>query len=155
MPVNFIHLKVHTEYSLTNGLVRIKPLIAQSVSGNMPAVAITDQSNLCALVKFYKSTRGAGIKPIVGVDIWLENETEPASPHRMTLLAKNDLGYRNMTVLISKAEGRNISINVSLSGCQCALRRRNLLGLGLGSAGSSRLASFGNNFSERCGSTSL
>lgn len=110
MSVNFIHLKVHTEYSLTNGLVRIKPLIAKSLSENIPAIAITDQSNLCALVKFYKSTRGAGIKPIIGVDIWLENESESNNPHRMTLLAKNDLGYRNMTVLVSRAftEGQSL-----------------------------------------------
>ena len=103
MSVKFIHLKVHTEYSLTNGLVRIKPLIAKSVAENMPAVAITDQSNFCALVKFYKATRGAGIKPIIGVDIWLENDAEPSNPHRMTLLAKNDLGYRTITILISRA----------------------------------------------------
>lgn len=103
MPVKFIHLKVHSEYSLTNGLVRIKPLIAKILSENMPAVAITDQSNLCALVKFYKATRGAGIKPIIGVDIWLENDAEPNNPHRMTLLAKNEVGYRNITVLVSRA----------------------------------------------------
>ncbi|MFT6031111.1 MAG: DNA polymerase-3 subunit alpha, partial [Oleiphilaceae bacterium] len=103
MSVKFIHLKVHTEYSLTNGLVRIKPLIATTLAENMPAVAITDQSNFCALVKFYKATRGAGIKPIIGVDIWLENDAEPSNPHRMTLLAKSDLGYRNITVLVSRA----------------------------------------------------
>ena len=110
MSVKFIHLKVHTEYSLTNGLVRIKPLIAKSLSENIPAIAITDQSNLCALVKFYKSTRGAGIKPIIGVDIWLENEAEPDNPYRMTLLAKNDMGYRNITVLVSRAftEGQSL-----------------------------------------------
>ena len=69
MSAKFVHLKVHTEYSLTNGLVRIKPLIAKVLENQMPAVAITDQSNLCALVKFYKATRGGGIKPIIGVDI--------------------------------------------------------------------------------------
>ncbi len=110
MPARFIHLKVHTEYSLTNGLVRIKPLISKVLENRMPAVAITDQSNLCALVKFYKATRGAGIKPIVGVDIWLENEAEPANPYRMTLLAKNDTGYRQITVLVSRAftEGQSM-----------------------------------------------
>lgn len=103
MSAKFVHLKVHTEYSLTNGLVRIKPLIAKVLENQMPAVAITDQSNLCALVKFYKATRGGGVKPIIGVDIWLENEAEPENPHRMTLLARNDSGYRNMTVLVSRA----------------------------------------------------
>jgi len=103
MPAKFIHLKVHTEFSLTNGLVKIKPLVKQMLDGQMPAVAITDQSNLCALVKFYKTMRGSGIKPIVGVDIWLENESEPANPSRFTLLAKNNAGYLNITELVSKA----------------------------------------------------
>ncbi|WP_156490262.1 PHP domain-containing protein, partial [Oleiphilus sp. HI0086] len=102
MPAKFVHLKLHTEFSLTNGLVRIKPLIKQLVDEEFPAVAITDQSNLCALVKFYKSTRGSGIKPIAGVDIWLENESEPDNPSRLTLLAKTDKGYLNMTELVSK-----------------------------------------------------
>jgi DNA polymerase-3 subunit alpha len=110
MSVNFVHLRVHTEFSLTNGLVRIKPLVKQAIDETMPALAITDQSNLCALVKFYKSMRGAGIKPIVGVDIWLENELDPDNPSRLTLLAKNNAGYLNMTELISKGftEGQNL-----------------------------------------------
>ncbi len=106
----FVHLKVHTEYSLINGLTRIKPLVKQLCAENMPAVAITDQSNLCALVKFYKATRGAGIKPISGVDIWLENPDEDDRPFRLTLLARNSVGYRNMTELVSRAytEGQRL-----------------------------------------------
>jgi len=102
MPAKFIHLKVHTEFSLTNGLAKIKPLVKQMLEEQMPAVAITDQSNLCALVKFYRAMRGSGIKPIIGVDIWLENEAEPANPSRLTLLAKNNAGYLNITELVSK-----------------------------------------------------
>jgi len=110
MPAKFVHLRVHTEFSLTNGLIRIKPLVKQAVNDQIPAIAITDQSNLCALVKFYKATRGSGIKPIAGVDIWLENEAEPGNPHRLTLLAKNNTGYLNMTELVSKGftEGQGL-----------------------------------------------
>ncbi|MFT7374395.1 MAG: DNA polymerase-3 subunit alpha, partial [Oleiphilaceae bacterium] len=70
MPAKFIHLRVHTEFSLSKGLIRIKPLVKKLVADQIPAIAITDQSNLCAAVKFYKAVRGSGIKPIIGVDIW-------------------------------------------------------------------------------------
>lgn len=103
MPADFVHLKVHSEFSLVNGLVRIKPLASALKTLDMPAVALTDQSNLCALVKLYKTLRGEGIKPIVGACIWLENPDEPQHPSVMTLLARNAQGYRNLTELISKA----------------------------------------------------
>lgn len=62
MPASFVHLRLHTEYSLVDGLVRIKPLVKTLVGMNMPAVAVTDQNNMCSLVKFYKASMGAGIK---------------------------------------------------------------------------------------------
>ena len=64
MPASFVHLRLHTEYSLVDGLVRVKPLVKTLAGMNMPAVAVTDQNNLCSLVKFYKAAMGAGIKPI-------------------------------------------------------------------------------------------
>lgn len=103
MSAHFVHLRVHSEFSLSNGLIRIKPLAKALAQDQMPAVALTDQSNLCALVKYYKAMRGAGVKPIVAVDIWLENLDEPDQPSRMSLLAKSDQGYRNMTELVSQA----------------------------------------------------
>jgi len=114
MPANFVHLKVHSEFSLVNGLVRIKPLASTLGDLSMPAMALTDQSNLCALVKFYKAMRGAGIKPIVGSCVWIENPDDADQPFRMTLLAKNAEGYRNLTELISlgytqgQAQGRPV-----------------------------------------------
>ncbi|HKJ77124.1 MAG TPA: DNA polymerase III subunit alpha, partial [Gammaproteobacteria bacterium] len=69
----------------------------------MPAVAVTDQNNLFALVRFYKKAQGAGIKPIVGVDIWVHNEEDPNQPTRLLLLCKDETGYRNLTRLISRA----------------------------------------------------
>ena len=68
MTVSFVHLRVRTEYSLVDGAVRIKPLVARARELGMPAVGITDQSNLFGLVKFYKAARSEGIKPIAGVD---------------------------------------------------------------------------------------
>ncbi|WP_028304725.1 DNA polymerase III subunit alpha [Oceanospirillum maris] len=114
MTPSFIHLRVHTEYSLVDGLVRIKKLPEKLEQLQMPAIAITDESNMFALVKFYKAMQGAGIKPISGADVWLENIIDPSKPYRMTLLAMNNTGYRNMTELVSRGylegqhQGRNI-----------------------------------------------
>ena len=71
MTASFVHLRLHTEYSLVDGLVRVKPLIKAVAGAGMPAVAVTDMSNMCSLVKFYKAAMGAGIKPICGADLWL------------------------------------------------------------------------------------
>ncbi|MDO6804850.1 PHP domain-containing protein, partial [Wenyingzhuangia sp. 1_MG-2023] len=72
-PAAFVHLRVHSEYSLYDSTVRVKKLIGATVAADMPAVALTDQSNMYALVKFYKGCLGQGIKPILGADLWLEN----------------------------------------------------------------------------------
>ena len=102
MSAKFVHLKVHSEFSLVNGLVRIKPLASALKEQGAPAVALSDQSNLCALVKFYKAMRGAGVKPLVAASVWVENPDQPAKPSKLLLLARNDKGYRNLTELISK-----------------------------------------------------
>ncbi|MFA5631532.1 MAG: DNA polymerase III subunit alpha [Porticoccaceae bacterium] len=98
----FIHLRVHTEYSLVDGIVRIKPLIKALKGMAMPAVAITDVCNLFALVKFYKAAQSVGIKPICGSDLQIINGSGDGQ-HTMTLLAQNGSGYHNLTCLISKA----------------------------------------------------
>ena len=103
MKPNFIHLHLHTEYSIVDGIVCVEPLIEAAVQARMPAVAITDQCNLFGMVKFYQAAIAAGIKPIIGVDIWLQNEQNPKQPFRLVLLCQNQLGYRNITRLISKA----------------------------------------------------
>ncbi|KFX69964.1 DNA polymerase III subunit alpha [Pseudomonas taeanensis MS-3] len=102
MTASFVHLRLHTEYSLVDGLVRVKPLIKAVAGAGMPAVAVTDQSNMCSLVKFYKSAMGGGIKPICGADIWMASDAEDGPLSRMTLLAMNTLGYRNLTELVSR-----------------------------------------------------
>ena len=102
MPASFVHLRLHTEYSLVDGLVRIKPLVKALTAMNMPAVAVTDQNNMCSLVKFYKNAMGAGIKPICGADLWLANKDPDAPLSRLSLLVMNAQGYRNLTELISR-----------------------------------------------------
>jgi DNA polymerase-3 subunit alpha len=74
MTAPFVHLRLHTEYSLVDGLIRIKSLVKQVAAAGMPAVAVTDMSNLFALIKFYKAALSAGIKPIVGVDAWVRRQ---------------------------------------------------------------------------------
>ncbi|MFN7097240.1 MAG: DNA polymerase III subunit alpha, partial [Gammaproteobacteria bacterium] len=103
MKAKFIHLRVHSEYSLVDGLVRIDDLVKSVVEAEMPAVAITDQANMFAVVKFYKAAEAAGIKAIIGADIWLENPLNPMQPFNLLLLCQNNQGYRNLTTLISRA----------------------------------------------------
>ena len=102
MSATFVHLRLHTEFSLVDGLVRVKPLVKAVAAAGMPAVAVTDQSNMCSLVKFYKTAMGAGLKPICGADIWLASRDEDGPLSRLTLLAMNARGYRNLTELISR-----------------------------------------------------
>jgi DNA polymerase-3 subunit alpha len=102
MNPSFVHLRIHSEFSLVDGIVKIKPLVKKLVDYQMPAAAITEQSNLFSLVKFYKAAQGAGIKPLIGADVWIYNPEEPASPFRMTLLARNKSGYVTLTELISQ-----------------------------------------------------
>ncbi|MFG6138408.1 DNA polymerase III subunit alpha [Halomonas sp. B23F22_10] len=102
MTAPFVHLRVHSEFSLVDGLVRLKPLIKAAGSQGVPALALTDEANLFALVKFYGGAQGAGLKPIIGGDFWLANPHDEAHPYRLTLLAMNDVGYRNLTELISR-----------------------------------------------------
>ncbi|WP_198264072.1 DNA polymerase III subunit alpha [sulfur-oxidizing endosymbiont of Gigantopelta aegis] len=101
MSKQFIHLNLHTEFSLVDGIVRLKPLIKAIQKAEMPAIAITDQSNLYALVKIYQACLGAGIKPILGADLWLQNKEELGKPFRLLVLCKNNDGYLNLKKLIS------------------------------------------------------
>ena len=103
MQPKFVHLRLHTEFSLIDGIVRIKPLIKRLSEMHSAAVAVTDHANLFGLVKFYKAALGQGIKPIIGADVLVFNPEEPVSPHRLTLLVKNRLGHIALMELLSKA----------------------------------------------------
>jgi len=101
--MQFVHLRCHTEFSLEDGLLRIPQLVEKVAADGMPALAITDQSNLFAMVKFYQAALSVGIKPIIGCDLWIENMQQKEQPLKAILLCQNNQGYRNLTELISKS----------------------------------------------------
>ena len=105
MSTQFIHLRNHSEFSLVDGLLGIKPMVNRIRDLEMPAVALSDKNNFYGLVKFQKIAHNAGIKPIFGSDlIWFFDQDEALeSPFVITLLAQNQLGYKNLLKLISKA----------------------------------------------------
>ena len=99
----FVHLKVHSDFSMINGLAKVKPLVKNAVADNMVAMALTDFSNFCGLVKFYGEALSSGLKPIIGADILVRAIPETEELNELTLLAKNNTGYHNITMLLSKA----------------------------------------------------
>ena len=99
----FIHLHVHSEYSLYDSIVRVKPLVESARANGMPAVALTDVANLFAVVKFYRAAESAGIKPIVGSDVWIENPEDHNKPFRLVMLCQDIEGYRNLSRLLTRA----------------------------------------------------
>ncbi|MEZ8133702.1 MAG: DNA polymerase-3 subunit alpha [Porticoccaceae bacterium] len=112
MSAKFVHLRLHSEYSLVDGLVRIKPLAAKVASLDMPAVALTDFNNFFGLVKFYKAAQGAGVKPILGAEVLVLDESGEGALTQLVLLIMDNVGYKNLTCLISKAyqEGQRQSV---------------------------------------------
>jgi DNA polymerase-3 subunit alpha len=103
MTAGFVHLRLHTEYSLVDSVVRVAELVDAVAAAEMPAVALTDQNNLFAMVKLYRAALERGIKPIVGVDLLVREAGERAQPSRLTLLCQSESGYRNVTRLLSRA----------------------------------------------------
>jgi DNA polymerase-3 subunit alpha len=103
MTASFVHLHVHTDYSLVDSCIRVKELVRAVAAAGMPAVAVTDQSNLFAMVKFYRAAEQAGVKPIIGADLWLHNDAEPGRPTRLLLLCRDRHGYLNLTRLVSRS----------------------------------------------------
>lgn len=96
----FVHLRVHTQFSLIDSLISVKQLIKACESQHMPAVAITDHMNFFGLVKFYKAATGAGVKPITGCDVVIRDDEGEET--LATLLAMNNEGYKNITEIISQ-----------------------------------------------------
>ena len=99
----FVHLRLHTEYSLIDGLTRIKPLMQAVSKKGMNAVAVTDFCNLFAVVKVYQSAISSGVKPIFGADFICHDPLKPDNTCMLTLLCQNQTGYKNLTRLVSKA----------------------------------------------------
>jgi DNA polymerase-3 subunit alpha len=103
MAPTFIHLRVHSEYSIVDGIVRIDEAVKAAAGDGMPALALTDLSNVFGLVKFYKEARGAGLKPILGADIWVANDADRDKPHRLLLLCQNRAGYLKLCEILTRA----------------------------------------------------
>lgn len=99
---DFVHLRLHSEYSITDGIVRIDKAVARARDDGQPALALTDLGNAFGLVKFYQAARKAGIKPLLGADIWVGNPQEPDDASRLLLLCRNNDGYRQLCELLSR-----------------------------------------------------
>jgi len=99
----FIHLRLHSEFSIADGLVRIDEVVKAAAADQQPALAMTDLSNLFGMVKFYNKSRNAGVKPLIGCDVWISNEDDSDKPHRLLLLVKNHTGYLQLCELLSRA----------------------------------------------------
>jgi DNA polymerase-3 subunit alpha len=104
----FIHLRLHSEYAISDGITRIDDAIARAVADQQPALALTDLANLFGMVKFYTAARSQGVKPIIGCDVWIDDEAAPGAEARresarLLLLVKNNAGYLRLCELISAA----------------------------------------------------
>ncbi|MDX1513834.1 MAG: DNA polymerase III subunit alpha [Gammaproteobacteria bacterium] len=103
MSARFVHLHLHTEYSLVDGVLRIKPLVQAVADLGMPAVAVTEQGNLFSAIKFYRAAVAAGVKPIIGADLAFYNAADENQPSRLVLLCQNLEGYRNLSRLVTRS----------------------------------------------------
>ena len=106
----FIHLRLHSEYSITDGMVRLDvgknhdcPPVLRAIEYQMPALAVTDLANMFGMVKFYTAARSRGVKPIIGADVWIANEKDPDRPYRLLLLCRSRQGYLQLCELLSRA----------------------------------------------------
>ncbi|WP_332774716.1 DNA polymerase III subunit alpha [Polaromonas sp.] len=106
----FVHLRIHTEFSVVDGTNRIDEVVQAAAADQQPALAITDLGNLFGTVKFYKESRGAGVKPLIGADVWTEvpGKGVAAPPARLLLLVQNRQGYLNLSELLTRAWTRNV-----------------------------------------------
>ena len=104
----FIHLRLHTEYSVADGLVRVDEAIKRAKGIGMPALGLSDLSNTFGWVKFYRAARGAGVKPVFGCDVWVTNAADRNRPSRLLLLVQHREGYRRLCELLTRAYQENL-----------------------------------------------
>ncbi len=103
----FVHLRLHSEYSIVDGMARVEDAVAAAAADGMPALAITDQSNLFGAIKFFQAARARGVQPIVGCDLWLTNERNRDAAYRLAVLVRNRAGYLQLCELLSRAHAQN------------------------------------------------
>lgn len=110
MPIDpvFVHLRLHSEYSVVDGIVRVEEAVAKACDTDMPALALTDLSNLFGLIKFYQHACKSGIKPIAGCDVWISNDNDVDRPFRLLLLCQSFSGYLLLSRLLSRAYRENM-----------------------------------------------
>ena len=104
---SFVHLRLHSEYSIVDGIVRLDEAVEAAAADGMPALALTDLANVFGMVKFYQAARAAGVKPVIGCDVWLENESDRDKPYRMLLLCQSRAGYLRLSELLTRAYRAN------------------------------------------------
>ncbi len=103
----FVHLRLHSEYSIVDGMARVDDAVAAAAADGMPALAITDASNLFGAIKFFEAARAAGVQPVIGCDAWITNERNRDSAYRVTLLCRSQSGYLALCDLLSRAHAEN------------------------------------------------
>ena len=115
MPDMFVHLRLHSEFSVVDGTVRIDDAVKVAAADGQPALAITDLGNLFGAIKFYQKARSQGVKPIVGAEVFIESLTQDATQvSRLLLLVQNHQGYLNLCELLARAWTRNVVRNTAV-----------------------------------------
>ncbi|MDH5207027.1 MAG: DNA polymerase III subunit alpha [Burkholderiaceae bacterium] len=99
----FVHLRLHSEFSVVDGIVRIGAAVGKAARDGQGALALTDTSNIFGAVRFYAAARKKGVKPIVGCDLWITNDADRDNPHRLALLVQDRGGYLNLCDLLTRA----------------------------------------------------
>src|ERR1700704_4071560 len=107
MQPKFVHLRLHSEYSIVDGIVPIDDAVAAAAADGMPALALTDLSNLFGMVKFFQAARSKGLKPLIGCDVWITNEADRDKPHRALLLCISRAGYLKLCDWLTRAHRSN------------------------------------------------
>ncbi|MGC2164494.1 MAG: DNA polymerase III subunit alpha [Gallionella sp.] len=103
----YVHLRLHSEYSISDGMVRVGEAVAAAINDAMPALALTDLNNFFGLIKFYKTARGKGIKPVIGCDVFITNDSDRDRPYRLLLLCQSDVGYLLLCRLLTRGYLKN------------------------------------------------
>ena len=103
----FVHLRLHTEYSVVDGMARVDEAVGAAAADGMPALAITDLANVFGAVKFYEAARARGVQPIIGCDAWITNDKSRDAAYRVLLLCRSREGYLRLCDLLTRAYAEN------------------------------------------------
>ncbi len=106
---SFVHLRLHSEYSIVDGIVRLEAAVAAAAEDGMPALALTDLANVFGMVKFYREARARGVKPVIGCDVWIANDADRDKPYRSLVLCQSRSGYLRLCELLTRAYRTNQS----------------------------------------------